>query len=114
MMETGGPGVLLGPLRGYLFAFPLCALEGGAIARKRAASKKMDAVHVVLATAVALAIIYFVGVMWLAASLKLTLAQGFAAGAVPFIPIDVAKAIFALPLAIYFRWARADLPVHTK
>src|SRR5579864_6158540 len=43
---TAGPGVLLGPLGGYLFAFPLAALIGGSIVRKRARSKRRDALQV--------------------------------------------------------------------
>jgi biotin transport system substrate-specific component len=111
---SGGPGVLFGPLGGYLVAFPLCALVGGSIARNRASSKKIDALRVVIATVVSLAIIYSIGVVWLAESLKLNLVQGFEVGAVPFIPVDVAKAVFAVPMSMYFRWARADLPVNNN
>ncbi|MFI5419510.1 MAG: biotin transporter BioY [Nitrososphaerales archaeon] len=111
---SGGPAALFGPLGGYLFAFPLSALIGGAIAGKRSSSKKRDAARVVFATTAALITIYLVGVGWLAESLKLTLSQGFAVGAAPFIPIDVAKAVLAVPLSMYFRWSRADLPVHSS
>ena len=110
---SGGPAALFGPLGGYLFAFPLSALIGGAIAGRRSSLKKKDLARVVIATAVALALIYFVGVLWLVVSLKLTLGQGFAAGAAPFIPVDLAKAVLAVPLAMYFRRSRSDLPVHS-
>ena len=106
--------MLFGPLGGYLVAFPLCALIGGSIARDRASTKKMDALRVIIATAVSLAIIYSIGVVWLTASLKLSFAQGFAVGAVPFIPVDAAKAVFAVPISMYFRWAGPDLPVNNN
>jgi biotin transport system substrate-specific component len=111
---TAGPGVLFGPLGGYLFAFPLAALIGGSIVRKRAKSRRRDALQVIVATAISLGIIYFVGVIWLAEYLKVSLAQGFTLGAVPFIPVDAAKAVLAVPVSMYFRWSRADLPIHRK
>ncbi len=111
---TAGPAVIFGPLGGYLVAFPLAALMGGSLVRKRAKTKKSDTWRVVLATAISLAIIYFVGVVWLSEFYNWSLTQGFEAGALPFIPIDGAKAVLAVPVSVYFRWARTDLPIHRK
>jgi biotin transport system substrate-specific component len=109
-----GPAVLFGPLGGYLFAFPLSALIGGAISGKRVQSKKKDAVCVAIATAVSLIIIYLVGPIWLSESLGISLDRAFVVGALAFIPVDAAKAFLAVPLSLYFRWSRNDLPVHRK
>jgi biotin transport system substrate-specific component len=109
---TGGVGVLLGPLGGFLFAFPLSALCGGFISRKVSKSRNLDAARVITACAISLLLIYLIGPFWLAEITKLPLSKAYAVGAIPFIPFDIAKAVFAVPLALYFRRIRSDLPVH--
>lgn len=111
---SGGIPVLLGPTGGYLFAFPLCALFGGVISGNVSPSPRKDAVRVIAACAVSLLIIYMLGPLWLwfyeGGKMSPSLALGV--GALPFIPFDVAKGVFAVPLSLYFRRTRNDLPVH--
>lgn len=109
---TSGVAVLLGPLGGFLFAFPLSAVIGGFISRRVSTSRNQDAVRVIAACTVSLLLIYFLGPFWLAQVTKLPLAKAYEIGAIPFIPFDIAKAVLAVPLALYFRRIRNDLPVH--
>ena len=109
---TGGPGVLFGPLGGYLFAFPVSAFLGGLVSGLVSNSKKKDLVRVTLASAISLVLIYLMGPIWLSVLTGMGLEQAFLIGAVPFIPVDIAKAVLAIPLASYFRRGRVDLPVH--
>ena len=113
---SGGIAVLIGPLGGYLFAFPLSALLGGAISGKVSPTRRRDAMLVIIASAVSLSLIYLIGPLWLWFSLgsKITLSGAYATGALPFIPFDIAKGVFAVPIALYFRRVRNDLPVHRK
>ena len=109
---TSGIAVLLGPLGGFLFAFPVSAVCGGLISRKVSKSRNLDAARVIAACAVSLFLIYVIGPFWLAEVARLPLVKAYEIGAIPFIPFDVAKAVFAVPLALYFRRIRNDLPVH--
>lgn len=113
---SGGVSALIGPLGGFLFAFPLSALFGGTISRHVSDSRKRDAVLVVVACAVSLLLIYTIGPawLWLSEGSKMSLRDAYLVGAVPFVPFDIAKAVFAVPIALYFRRVRKDLPVHYR
>ena len=111
---SGGIAVLLGPTGGFLFAFPLCALFGGIISGNFSQSRRTDAARVIAACAISLLIIYLIGPLWLwfYEGGRMSLALAFSVGALPFIPFDIAKGVFAVPLVLYFRRTRNDLPVH--
>jgi len=109
---SGGPGVLFGPLGGYLIAFPVAALLGGIISGKVSASIRADVIRISLASAISLVLIYGIGVAWLSEFTKISLSQAIVAGAIPFIPVDALKAIIAIPIAAFLRGSRRDLPVH--
>jgi biotin transport system substrate-specific component len=111
---TGGVAVLAGPLGGFLFAFPVSVIFGGMISGKVSSSSKMDAVRVIVASVVSLAIIYIIGPLWLDDITNMGISRAYLLGAVPFIPVDIVKAIFAVPVALYFRRSRNDLPVHRR
>jgi biotin transport system substrate-specific component len=111
---SGGLGALFGPVGGFLFAFPLSALIGGMISRNVSDSRRVDAAKVIAACALTLLLIYLVGPLWLANYEKISLDSAFLIGAVPFISVDIAKGVFAVPIALYFRRSRHDLPVHRK
>jgi biotin transport system substrate-specific component len=108
---SGGTAVLLGPTGGYLFGFLGAGLLGGFIARNRSSRRGADTVKVSASALVSLLIIYGLGVAWLMNSLSLTLYQGLAFGAIPFIPVDLLKAVVAVPLAVNLRWRSLQLPV---
>jgi len=109
---TAGPGVIFGPLGGFLVAFPLSALVGGMISGTVAASGRSDAVRVSFASAISIFLIYTIGVVWLAGFARMTLYEAVLLGAIPFVPFDAAKAIIAIPIALFLRRTRNDLPVH--
>ena len=106
-----GVPVLLGPLGGYLFGFPAAVLLGGLLSARRAEAAKRDLLRVCAAGFVALSVIYLLGVVWLSAFLHVGLYRGFVLGALPFIPVDAAKAAISVPVAVRIRWSGLDLPV---
>lgn len=110
---SSGVPVLLGPTGGYLFSYPVAAFLGGLVSRKRAASRKGDFVRVSIACGAALVVIYAMGVIWLGVYLHVDLTKALLLGAVPFIPVDIAKAIVAVPVALRVRWTRVSLPVNS-
>ena len=109
---TGGVAILFGPLGGFLFSFPVGVFAGGLISGKVSRSGRFDTIRVVIASAVCLLLVYTIGPLWLMQFLKSSLARAYALGALPFIPFDVAKSIIAIPIALYFRRIRTDLPVN--
>jgi biotin transport system substrate-specific component len=110
----GGGSIIFGYLGGYLFGFVAACLLGGLVARRRAGTNKSDTLRVAVASLVGLAVIYAIGVVWLSSSLNFTLSKGFAAGALLFIPVDLLKAVVAVPVAVRLRWSNLQLPVNTS
>lgn len=74
-------------------------------------SKKMDAARTCVAFAATLFIIYAVGILWLSSYLHVSFYQGILIGGLPFLPVDILKAVVALPIAIRIRWLPFQLPV---
>src|SRR2546425_1209759 len=109
-----GPAVLLGPTGGYLFAFPVATLLGGYVARRRPATRGGDTIRVSLSALLSLLVIYVIGVAWLSYYLGLSLRNGVLLGAVPFIPVDLLKAVVAVPIAVRLRWSTLQLPVNVS
>ena len=109
---SSGPAVLFGFSGGYLFAFPVASLLGGYVARRRPATRRGDTIRVSLSALLSLLVIYVIGVVWLSYYLGLVLLDGVLAGAVPFIPLDLLKAVVAVPIAVRLRWSTLQLPVN--
>jgi biotin transport system substrate-specific component len=94
---TGGVGVLLGPTGGYLMAFPLAAFVAGMVSGRLARAHGFGAL---LASLLAVAVIYGGGSLWLAASLHGTGSQSLETaltgawhlGMQPFVLFDIVKA----------------------
>ena len=107
-----GPAVLLGLTGGYLFAYPIASLLGGYLARRRRATRRSDTIRVSLAALLSLLVIYVIGVVWLSHYLGRSLLDGVLLGAVPFIPVDLLKAVVAVPIAVRLRWSTLQLPVN--
>ena len=111
---TAGPGIVIGPLGGYLLSFPIAVFLGGLVSGPRPRTKREDAIRLSLAVSVALATVYLIGAAWLGLSLRLDMTEAFALGAAPFIPIDATKALVAIPFALRLRWTGTYyLPVHS-
>ena len=105
-----GTAALLGPTGGYLFAFPIATLLGGYVARRRRATRGGDTIRVSLSALLSLLVIYVIGVVWLSNNLSRSLLDGVLLGAVPFIPVDLLKAVVAVPIAVRLRWSALQLP----
>lgn len=88
---TSGLGVLLGPTGGYLWGFVLAALVAGVMTRAGAASIP----RLVAGGLAGLMPMYVLGTVWLSAQLQLGMGAAIATGVVPFVWIDVVKAVIA-------------------
>lgn len=87
-----GLGVLLGPTGGYLIGFVAGAFVIGKLVELK---EKPGFVWIILSMTAGMVVIYIFGVLQLSIAAKLSIAQAFAAGAVPFLPGDFLKIIAA-------------------
>lgn len=103
----GGLGILVGPTGGYLWGFVAGAVAGSfvRIALERATGRR-GVVADAPAAAVVVVAVYATGWLQLAAVAHLAPGAAFAAGVLPFIAIDVAKAAAAVAVAAGVRRAR--------
>jgi len=102
---TAGLGVIFGPTGGYLLGFALGA-AAGSLARAgfvKIGASDLEA-DIACVTAV-IAIVYALGLAQLSAITGMSTAEAFAAGVVPFVIADVAKAVIAVALAASLRRA---------
>jgi len=111
---SGGGSTLFGYEGGYLFGFAAACLLGGIVAGRRAETNRSDTFRVTVGSLVGLAVIYAIGVAWLSNYFGWTLSKGFALGALTFIPVDLVKAVVAVPVAVRLRWSNLQLPVNTR
>lgn len=110
--QSGGVAVLFGFTGGYLFGFLVGAFLGGLVARRRSSTQSRDTVKLIISALVVLTVIYVMGVLWLSYSLGLSLNDAVLSGAVPFIPVDLLKAVVAIPIGVRLRWSSLQLPVN--
>ncbi|HEU4674606.1 MAG TPA: biotin transporter BioY [Motilibacteraceae bacterium] len=92
---AGGQSGLGGASFGYVLGFVLAAVVVGAIADRGATR---SSVRTLVAFVVGSALVYAVGVPWLAASLGVGLGKALSLGAIPFLAGDVIKALAAAGL----------------
>ncbi|MDW8084466.1 MAG: biotin transporter BioY [Candidatus Caldarchaeum sp.] len=100
----GGWTVFLGPTAGYLFAFPIAATLCGYVYRRTGLGRIRGALA---GAALAEAVIYLIGVPWLAAWLSFSrglstidsLSAAVSAGMLPFLIWDALKALAAVYIA---------------
>lgn len=95
-----GISYLLGPTGGYLIGFMACAFITGLIID----SAKSNIVYIIAVFALGSLIIYASGILGLVYIYKMNLTNAIAAGALPFIPGDIAKIVIAS--AIYSKISR--------
>lgn len=88
---ASGVGALFGPTGGYLFGFLGAALVAGLIAEQGERSTPA----LLVAGLAGLAPIYLLGATWLAVQLHLTPGAAILTGIVPFVWLDVLKAVAA-------------------
>ena len=89
---SGGLGVLLGPLGGYLLSWPLAAAAAGLGHRRGPALRLLWLIA-------ALALVYLGGVAGLHLGQGIGWRAAVLAGALPFLPFDVLKALVVWALA---------------
>ena len=90
--ETEGLARILGPTGGYLLSYPLVAALTGWLAERRWDRRFRSAVLAMLAGS---ALIYAVGLPWLAVALGTGLGETLTLGLLPFIPGDLLKLALA-------------------
>lgn len=93
---TGGLAHLAGPTGGFLIGFPLSAAAASLVLGRSAVDGSFGSLpkwRLPAALVVGFAIVYAIGVPWLAAVADLTLPEAVAAGFLPFVPGDVLKGI---------------------
>ena len=90
--ETEGLARILGPTGGYLLSYPLVAWLTGRLAERRWDRRFSSAALAMLAGS---ALIYAIGLPWLAVALGTGLRETLALGLLPFIPGDLLKLALA-------------------
>lgn len=86
----GGAQVLVGPTGGYLVGFIVAAAVSGALGGRRP-----GAARAIAAAAVGAALIYVLGVPWLAVTTHISLRRAVKLGVLPFLPGDAFKVVVA-------------------
>lgn len=92
----GGFGALFGPTGGFLISFPIIAFLIGLIIEKNknASDLAMRFLVMPLLLLLGLLICYSLGSIWLSFVLKISLVKAIYIGVLPFIALDIVKAIF--------------------
>ena len=93
---TAGLSVLVGATGGYLIGFPIAAFVFGTFITRKTSPFWINAL---IAVILSLAIIYIPGTLWLGHILSLSLSKAFTIGSLPYIPLDLVKAVLVLLLA---------------
>lgn len=98
---SGGLGVILGPTGGYLVSYPIAAAVAGlAVPAVTGAARRRALSLGFLWGCASLAVIYALGVTWLALVTKLPFAVALAQGVLPFVPFDLIKVALAAFVAV--------------
>ena len=90
-----GFGTILGPTGGYLIGFLIAAVVISLLTKNKNSYKRYLTANVIGG----IFVIYTIGVIWLSISSDIGIKKAFFVGAVPFIPGDILKVIFASFLA---------------
>ena len=93
-----GIGYLIAPYGAYTWAFPIVALVLPLIR-----GKKYNRIWYTVCAVIGVLIIDVIGMFYLMHSMNYDLATGFAMGFLPFIPLDLVKAIVAAQIIPAFR-----------
>jgi biotin transport system substrate-specific component len=89
----GGVDYVAGATGGYLVGFIAAALLIGWLTERNLEARK--AKHLLPVMLLSVGVIYTFGAVWLAIALSLTVAEAIALGVLPFIGLDIVKAILA-------------------
>lgn len=89
-----GASYLLGPTGGYIIGFMACAFITGSMIN----SAKSNIISIIAVFALGSLVIYASGIFWLVCMYKMNLTNAIVAGALPFVPGDLAKIALAAML----------------
>lgn len=92
-----GPGVIAGPTGGYIIAYPIMAYVIALIIEKT--GKRNFPVYL-FSMLCGLIVCYTLGTFWLSVEAHLSIMAALAAGVLPFVVLDVVKAVLASLLAL--------------
>ncbi|SET59952.1 biotin transport system substrate-specific component [Natronincola peptidivorans] len=92
----GGIGVVFGPRGGYLIGFLVGVMVISLLKGKGTKLSLLALANVVGG----IIVVYAIGVIWLSVVAGIGLNEAIVAGALPFIPGDIAKVVVATPLAL--------------
>lgn len=92
---TSGLGALFGPTGGYLLGFVPAVLVTGAVA----VNGKATLLRLVVAALLGVVPIYALGATWLAVQLALDPVAAITVGILPFVAVDLVKALLAAAVA---------------
>jgi biotin transport system substrate-specific component len=90
-----GIGVILGPRGGYIIGFMVAAYLVGLLVSKT----KKGFLQMFLVMLLGIGAIYTIGLIQLVITAKMSVIQALMAGVIPFIPMDIAKALVAAEVA---------------
>jgi len=93
----GGLGIILGPTGGYILSWPIAAFVIGKIVER--SGRNSLAAYILANFLGGIAVVYAVGVPWLAAVQGLSIKTALIEGAVIFLPGDMVKVIMASVIA---------------
>lgn len=103
----GGPGVFLTPLGGYIIGYFVSSLCAGLICGLPKMSEKkvrpLVCIRVALASVAGFALILLCGAFYMMRLNSISFKAAMAAGVAPFIPVDLLKLVFSVPLAVKLR-----------
>lgn len=95
---SGGLHSIVGPTGGYIISYPIIAFIIGKLSEK-----ELPFVTTILGLLFSLLVCYSMGVLQLSFVTKITIQKAVAAGALPFIPLDIVKIIIAYLIGIKVR-----------
>lgn len=95
---NAGIGYLFGPLGGYSFAFLLVAILVPLLR-----GKKYSRLRYTITALLSVVLVDFVGTVWMMILAHMTWKAAFIAGFLPFIPLDIVKAVISAQLIPAFR-----------
>lgn len=102
---TGGFGALVGPTGGYLVGFIVAAFVIGKLVELKGEESESSIVWGLFSMIVGIIVIYLIGFVQLSVVAKLSLQKAFMVGVLPFIAVDLLKAIVASIVAVKLKAA---------
>jgi biotin transport system substrate-specific component len=95
----GGAALFIGPSGGYLVGFLLAAVAVGLLTSRLGTGRRDLSVRIAINVTAGVALVYALGVPWLAIAADRPLVEALTVGALTFLPGDVFKAVVASVVA---------------